>query len=158
MIENWIDNLCKVWEFNGPGFQMVRSYRLIEKSEFPSAIDPKDLGVNPVALTIPASLQPMYAKGHKHFTWYGVTEFHVAPDLDRSRLPGLIYWYGLILRAAAGSVQLSGTVGNFVIIDRQDGIQGPMSLQYGSEAEHWGFLVRWMVEETPTSAELPVNA
>lgn len=158
MIETWIDNLAKVWEFNGPGFQMVRSYRLIERAEFPSAINPQGLDVNPIALTIPAAVQPKIAKGHKHLTWYGITEFHVAPDLDKSRLPSLIHWYGLILRAATSSVQLSGTVGNFVIVDRQDGIEGPLELQYGSEAKHWGFLVKWMVEETPTSADLPVTA
>jgi hypothetical protein len=158
MIETWIDNLAKVWEFNGPGFHTVRSYKLIEKSEFPSSIDPQDLDVNPIALTIPGSLQPKIAMGNKHLTWYGVTEFHVAPDKDYGRMPSLIFWYGLILRAAATHVQLNGTVGNFVIVDRQDGILGPVSMRYGNEAEHWGFLVHWMVEENPTSADLPVTA
>jgi hypothetical protein len=158
MIETWIDNLAKVWEFNGPGFQMVRSFKLIENSDFPSAINPQDLDKNPIALTIPAAIQPKYAMGHKHFTWYGVTEFHVAPDLERSRLPSLIHWYGLILRAAASHVQLNGTANNFVIVDRQDGILGPLELQYGDEAKHWGFIVNWMVEETPDSVELPVTA
>jgi len=157
MIESWIDTLCKVWEIN-TGLGAVRSYKLIGRAEFPAAINPAELLQSPVALTIPASLQPKYSKGNKHLTWYGVTEFHVAPDLDRGRLPELIPWYGRILRAAAASVQLSGSVVNFVVIDRVDGIEGPIALKYGDEAAHWGFLVRWMVEESPTSADLPVSA
>ena len=156
MIESWIDNLCKIWEIS-TGLGAVRSYKLLEKAEFPSAINPQDLAQNPIALTIPATVQPKYAIGHKHFTWYGVTEFHVAPDLDRGRLPELIHWYGRILRAAASEVQLSGTVANFVIVDRVDGIEGPVALKYGDETPHWGFLVRWMVEETPTNSDLPVS-
>jgi len=158
MIESWIDTLCKVWEFSAPGFDAVRSHRLIEKSDFPSAINPVDLDRNPVALTIPAAVQPMYSKGRKHLTWFGVTEFHVAPNLDRGRLPSLIPWYGLILRAAAANVQLGGIVENFVIVDRPDGIEGPLALKYGDEAAHWGFTVKWMVEEVPTNSDLPVSA
>lgn len=157
MIENWIDELAKTWEFAGPGFETVRSYRLIERAEFPSSIDPVSLDTHPIALTIPATVQPMYSKGRKHLTWEGVTEFHVAPDLDKGRLPSLLHWYGLILRAAAGNVQLSDQA-SFVIVDRRDGISGPMPLKYGDESPHWGFIVQWMVEEVPTSAELPISA
>ena len=156
MIESWIDNLCKVWEIS-TGLGMVRSYKLLETAEFPSAIDPTTLAQNPIALTIPASLQPYYAKGRKNLTWYGVTEFHVSPDLDRGRLPELLPWYGRILRAAASNVQLSATVANFVVVDRTDGIEGPLALQYGDETSHWGFLVRWMVDETPSNSDLPVE-
>lgn len=156
MIESWIDNLCKVWEID-TGLGAVRSYRLIERNDFPSAINPQDLAQSPIALSIPATVQPYYAMGRKNLTWYGVTEFHVSPDLDRGRLPELLPWYGRILRAAAANVQLSGTVANFVILDRPDAIEGPVALKYGDETPHWGFLVRWMVEETPSNADLPVS-
>lgn len=157
MIETWIDELAKVWEFAGPGFETVKSYRLIERAEFPSAINPTDLDQHPIALTIPATIQPMYSKGRKHLTWYGITEFHVAPDVDKGRLPSLLTWYGLILRAAAANVQLSAQA-SFVIVDRTDGIAGPIELKYGSESPHWGFIVQWMVNEVPTNADLPVSA
>lgn len=137
---------------------MVRSFKILEKREFPSSIDPTDLARQPVALTIPAAVRPMYSKGRKHLTWFGVTEFHVSPDLDFGRMPDMIFWYGRILRAAAAHVQLSGKVANFVIIDAPDGIEGPLGLKYGSEKEHWGFTVKWMVEEVPTNADLPVSA
>jgi hypothetical protein len=158
LIELWIDDLCAVWEISGQGFQTVRSYKIIRKAEFPSAINAAELDVRPIALTIPAAMQPMYAMGRKHLTWFGVTEFHVCPDLDRGRLPALMPWYGRILRAAAAHVQLGGNVENFVIVDRPDGIEGPLSLKYGDEAQHWGFSVKWMVEQVPTNEQLPVSA
>lgn len=159
MIENWIDTLCEVWGgISDQRFGSVRSPYLIKRSEFPSSIDPTDLDRNPLALTIPAALQPKYAMGNKHLTWYGVTEFHVSPDIDKGRLPSLIIWPGLILRAAASHVQLSGKVANFVIVDQRDGIAGPLELQYGNEAKHWGFMVTWMVEESPDGVALPVSA
>ncbi len=158
MIETFIDALCDVWAISGEGFQTVKSYKLIADADFPAAINPAELDLHPIALTIPGSVQPKYALGHKHVTFYGITEFHVAPDLNKGRMPALIPWYGRILRAAAAHVQLGGSVGNFVIVDRTDGIEGPVALKYGAEDAHWGFLVRWMVELTPTSTELPVNA
>lgn len=160
MIEDFIDTLCGVWAIDLGGFKTVRSYNLITNADFPTSINPAELEQSPIALTIPASVNPVYSKGYKKVVWYGVTEFHVAPDLEKSRLPSLMPWYGRILRAAALKVQLSGSnadISTFIIVDRTDGIQGPMSLQYGTEAEHWGFIVNWMVEESLAGAALPVS-
>lgn len=159
MIEDWIDVLCKVWEI-GYDQKTVKSYKLLGQTDFPTAIVAADLAQRPIALTIPASVQPYYSKGHKHLTWFGVTEFHVAPDLDKGRLPSLILWYERILKAAALKVQLSGTtanIANFVVEDRPDGIQGPLALQYGDETPHWGFIVNWKVEEGLAGNALPVS-
>lgn len=158
MIETWIDNLCGVWEFTAPGFNMVKSFTLIERAEFPSSVTPEMIALNPVALTIPSMVQPKYSMGNKHLTWYGTTEFHVYPDLDWARYPSMMPWYGIILRAAASHVQLGGTVGNFVILDHMDALVGPVNVAYGDETPHWGFRVQWMVEENPGSADLPVSA
>lgn len=160
MIEDWIDTLCGVWAIDLGGFKTVLSYNLVKDANFPTSINPAELEQSPIALTIPASVQPMYSVGDKNLTWYGVTEFHVAPDLEKSRLPSLMPWYGRILKAAALKVQLSGSganIANFVIVDRTDGIQGPISLQYGTESEHWGFIVNWMVEESLAGSALPVS-
>lgn len=147
MIESWIDELAKVWEFQA-GLGMVRSYRLIEKAEFPSSIDPADLERSPVALTIPAAMRPQYSEGGPLIGFYrGVTEFHVAPDVNKSRLPALLPWYGKILRAAASHMKLNNTVEYFAIDDQEDAIAGPLDMQYGGEAPHWGFLVNWIVKE-----------
>ena len=146
MIENWIDELAKVWEISDGHFGTVHSYKLVEKAEFPSSIDPKDLDKSPIALTIPGTLEPEYSEGGPKFgLWTGVTEFHVAPDLDYGRLPALLPWYGMILRAATSHMKLNNTVELF-LLDTQ-GIVGPIGLTYGSEAAHWGFNVHWRVKE-----------
>jgi len=149
MIESWIDTLVKVWEFDCGNGQMVRSYRLVEKAEFPTVIDPgRDF---PLALTIPSGVRPEYSLGGPLLGfWNGITEFHVSPNLDKSLMPSLVRWYGKIVRAAAGSMTLGGLVEYFVIADQEDAVSGPIALQYGAEAEHWGFLVRWTVKERIT--------
>lgn len=156
MIENWIDELAKIWEISDGKFGTVRSYRLIEKAEFPSSIDPKELDQAPIALTIPGTMAPEYSLGGPKFAmWSGVTEFHVSSDLDYGRLPTLLPWYGMILKAAASHAKLNNTVELF-LIDTQ-GIVGPVGLKYGNEAQHWGFNVYWRVKEKLES-QLTVSA
>ena len=148
MIEDWIDALCERWAFSDERFGTVRSYKLVGETSFPDSIDPADLAMSPIALTIPAGMDVEYSEGGVRLGFYsGVTEFHVAPDLNRSRIPQLMPWYGRILEAAAGKMQLGVAGVEYFVIDRENGIQGPLSLQYGSEAQHWGFLVRWTVKE-----------
>lgn len=146
MIETWIDELAKVWEISDRKFGTVHSYQLIKKAEFPSAINPQDLGTSPVALSIPSGMTAEYSAGGPQIGyWTGVTEFHVSPDLDYGRLPQLLPWYGVILKAAAGHAKLNNTVELFLI--DAPGIVGPLGLQYGDETPHWGFNVHWKVKE-----------
>ena len=159
MIEDWIDAVCDVWKFDVPGFRTVKSPYLVKEKKFPAAINAgQDF---PIALTYLDSIQPKISKGSKHITWYGKTEFHVAPDLGKAHLPALLLFPGRIMRAAALHTVLSGVttadVGGFVIMDRQDGLKGPVSLQWGEEPEHWGFVVSWMVEESLNGTQLPVS-
>lgn len=156
MIEDWIDTLVEVWKIDAPGFRTCKSPYLIREKKFPATISPKD--DFPIALTIPASLRPKYSQGNKHMTWYGVTEFHITADLSKDHLPSLLLFPGRILRAAAQHVMLGGLVGNFVIVDQVDGIAGPVQMQWGDEAPHWGFVVKWMVEESLNGTQLPVSA
>lgn len=148
MIETWIDHLAAVWEISDTRFGTVKSFKLVQDADFPDSLEASDLDLHPVALTIPGGVQFEYSLGGPRIGFYsGVTEFHVAPDLNRSRLPALLPWYGKIVRAAAAAMQLSGTVEYFVISDQPDAIQGPLALQYGSENPHWGFVVNWTVKE-----------
>lgn len=149
MIENWIDELAKTWEISDQRFGTVRSYRLIERAEFPASIEAGALGTSPIALTIPAWVRPEYSVGGPRIGFYtGVTEFHVAPSIDKGLIPSLMPWYGLILKAAAARMTLNHTVEYFVIDqDREDAITGPLGLKYGDETLHWGFLVHWKVKE-----------
>lgn len=82
----------------------------------------------------------------------GLTEFHVAPSVDKSLLPDLFQFPGLIAQAAASHLQLGGLVNHFTLQDRDDQIDGPIPLQYGDEAWHWGFIVYWEVKENVNTA------
>lgn len=146
MIETWADTLCKVWGFACGDGRSVRSFNLVANADFPAAINPAN--DFPLALTIPSGMQAQYSAGGPRIgIWSGVTEFHVSPNLERSLMPSLVRWYGLILAAAAGNITLDGLVEHFWIPDQEDAISGPLGMQYGIEAEHWGFLVRWYVKE-----------
>lgn len=150
MIETWIDAMCVVWEdITDERFGNVTSYKLIAESNFPDSIDPVDLDLHPIALTVPANMEAEYSMSGPLLGFYtGVTEFHVCPDMNRSRIPALLPWYGKIIRAAAGNMTLGGLVEHFVI--DADGVTGPQALQYGNEAPHWGFVVQWKVKERIT--------
>jgi hypothetical protein len=149
MIETWIDELSKVWEINHGVNGVVKSYRLVEKAEFPSTIDASTLDNSPVALTIPGSMAPEYSEGGVDLAfWTGVTEFHVCSSISRGKLPALLPWYGKILRAAALHTKLNNKVNLFLINNDDNGIVGPVALQYGDEDPHWGFLVHWRVKES----------
>jgi hypothetical protein len=147
MMTDWIDKLADVWAISDQKFGTVKSYRLVAAADFPASIDASALARTPIALTIPASMTPEYSLGGPRIAIYkGVTEFHVAPDIDKARLPELLRWYEKILTAAAGNMKLSGTV-EYFLLDGEDAIAGPLQIQYGSEAPHWGFLVTWIVKE-----------
>lgn len=145
MIEDWIDTLCEVWlSVDAPGFRTMKSPYLIKEKKFPSAISPKD--DFPIALTIPAMLDPSYSVGLSEGFYTGVTQFHITPDLSMGHIPAMLPYYGKILRAAAANLKLSGLVHSFVI-NSGTGIVGPIAMQFGDEAEHWGFMVNWTVKE-----------
>lgn len=154
MIEQWIDAVQDVWAGITPdGFTNVVAPKLIRRAEFPSAIDPKTLATSPMALTIPGDFQFVYSAGGPNEGFYqGVTEFHVAPNVDKALMPSLLQYPRLIVVAAAAHLQLGGLVNHFALQDRADQISGPLVLQYGDEAEHWGFLVYWEVKENLNTA------
>ncbi len=148
MIETWIDEVPKVFEISDSRFGTVRSYRVIEKAEFPLAINPAELDRSPVAVTLPATLRMEYSTGGPLIGyWAGVTELHVAPDIDKGRLPSLMPWYGKIMQAVVTHMKLNNKVELFLLSDREDAIDGPLPLKYGDEAWHWGFIVNWQVKE-----------
>ena len=142
MVENWIDTLTRVWELpDGAGGQ-VKSFRLYERAEFPEEIQ---LDV-PTALTFIGDIDADYSQGGPGvIMWHGSTSFHVTPDLDRTRLPGVILYFGRILAAAAANMKLSGRVDYFAL--EQTGSISLVAMQYGNEAKHLGLEVKWMVIE-----------
>lgn len=154
MIIDWVDAMCDVWAgIDAPGFGRVKAPYLVKRAEFPASISPKD--DFPIALTIPASVDLMYSTGGPLEGFYtGVTEFHLTPDLSKAHLPSLLMWYGKIWRAAAANMKLGGLVHSFMLTENNS-IVGPLALKYGDEAEHWGFLVNWIVKETNNTTVVP---
>lgn len=153
----WIDALIDVWRtVECPGFKTMNAPYLIKEAKFPTAINPDDHF--PIALTIPDVTSPEYSAGGPiEGIVTGVTEFHVAPDLSMARIPELIHWPGAIWKAAASHMQLGGLVSHF-LITKERGIVGPLSLQYGEEQEHWGFLVTWEVKPKNLQTVITVSA
>ena len=142
MVENWIDTLTRVWEIpDGQGNQ-VRSFRIYERAEFPEEIQ---LDV-PTALTFIGDIDADYSQGGPAIImWHGSTSFHLTPDLNRARLPGVILYFDRILIAAAANMKLSGRVNYFAL--EPTGSISLVAMQYGNEAKHLGLEVKWMVKE-----------
>ncbi len=144
-VENWLDEITKIWDGVSDGRGgYVKSYRVYEKAEFPEAIN-----VFPCAITYTKDMTPVYSAGGVQVElWNGITEFHLSPDVDKSRFPGLMLYFARIRAAAAADLQLSGKVAHFLIrTEGGPGIEGPVVLQYGSEAPHHALMVYWKVKE-----------
>jgi hypothetical protein len=141
-IETWIDDLCAVWDevSDGKG-GFVKSYRVYTKAEFPEAIT-----MVPCVLSYTKLMQPKHASGFQICMWKGASEFHLSESVAKQWMPDVMRYFARILSAAAAHVTLGGKV-SFFIVDFENGVQGPVVLQYGSEEPHWGIMVNWMVEE-----------
>ena len=145
MIEDWIDTLAAVWQIDDGRNKTVRSLRLYEKVELPESLALTDL---PLAIPREVNLDDApYAVAGATATYRGATEFHLAPNTAKSHIPYVLAFMGKIIVAAAASLKLNSLVKEF----RLDNSGGPAiqftSLQYADEAEHWGLVVRWVVEE-----------
>jgi hypothetical protein len=142
-IEQWIDDLAKVWEFKDSKGQMVKSARLFTKTDFPDTIS-----VFPQAISYPTRLLSEYSViSAPQDIWQGRTEFHLTPNLDKSQFPYILKFFAKIRNAAAGKITLGGKVMEFHLRQEESSIEGPVQLQYGEEAPHYGLLVYWQVIE-----------
>lgn len=146
MIETWIDTLAKVWELDDGRGNLVWSPRLFEKDEFPDALPEID---RPIALNFVTNTVVQYSAGGPCINLYtGFTEFHFQGGLSQRQRAYVMKFIGKIEIAAAAKAQLGGLVEHFLITSEgQPSIQGPVVLQYGEEAEHWGLVVNWQVKE-----------
>lgn len=153
----WIDAISDVWmTVECSGFKTMKAPYLFKKAEFPASISPGD--DFPIALTLPDLTAPEYsAGGPVEAIITGTTEFHVTADLSMTHMPALMEWPGAIWKAAAANLALGGLVSHF-IISKDNGIVGPVSLQYGDESEHWGFIVNWEVKPKNLHTSITVRA
>jgi hypothetical protein len=158
MIENWIDTLAKVWELDDGRGNLVWSPRIFEKDEFPDALPEID---RPIALSFLTSTSTQYSAGGPCINLYtGFTEFHFPGGLKQNLRGYVMKFIGKIELAAAAKARLGGIVEHFLLVPGEGGnpsIQGPIPLQYGEEAEHWGLVVHWEVKEN-VSGQVTVTA
>lgn len=149
MIEAWIDTLTAVWAISDGSLSIsMLSYNFITSTDFPESIDPSDLMRQPIAMTFPPSLDPIYSLGGPRIAlWEGFTAFHLAPDLSTASLGKLLHWYKDLWNAAAAKPTLSGKVELFWIPDEPLAFSELMAIHYGNETPHWGLTVKWKVKE-----------
>lgn len=150
MIEDWIDDLTKVWEVEDGRGGTVKAYRLFERDEMPESVPLDQL----TALTFFDSVDFEYSTGGPRLAfWRGTVEFNLAPDLDKRRIPFVLRFVGKILRAAAKNMTLGGKV-NYMILDPATTIEMGV-LRYGNAGvEHLGLVVKWVVKETLNDLEV----
>jgi len=150
MIEDWIDDLTKVWEVDDGRGGTVKAYRLFERGEMPESVPLDQL----TALTFFDSVDADYSEGGPCLAfWRGTVEFNLAPDLDKRRIPFVLRFVGKILRAAAKNMTLGGKV-NYMILDPATTIEMGV-LRYGNAGvEHLGLVAKWVVKETLNNLEV----
>lgn len=153
----WLDQIAKLWEkIAVPGIEKsMRSYRLVEKNEFPEVID-----AFPAALSfIKGAPEVEYSLGgSSYIIWEGVTEFHIVSGVDKKDIPFCMRFPKRIIAQAAGSLTLDNSVDLFVLVEKNGYyLQGPVAIEYGEEKANLGFIANWRVKETVTG-DIPVSA
>ncbi len=139
--EEWIDDVARLWAFEGHSGLMVKSYL---QDEFPESIN-----YFPCAISYIAGLDPSYSiAGPLDDLYWGVTEFHLFPSASKAFMPEVNRYYAKIRNAAASRMTLGGKVARFEL-RRTSGppISRAFELTYGIENPHLGLLVMWEVKE-----------
>lgn len=144
-VELWIDAVTKLYDGIRIGNKSIRSFRIYEKDEFPSALKGDDI---PCALTYTVDVRCEYSYGPCCDHWIGKTEIHWTPNVDRGKYPEIMLLFREIRNAFAANRKLGGLV-DFILLQNEDGpsIQGPVVFTYGDEVAHQGLLVHWIVKE-----------
>jgi len=154
-VNDWIDEIAKLWEIADGRGGTVTSFRVYEKNEFPESLP---AGVI-CAITYTLDVESAYSLGGPLVDrWRGITEFHFPWGVDKSHFPEIMLFFARIRNAAAGSMTLGSRVAHFLLRTQNTGgqsIQGPVTLTYGSEAPHHGLLVYWEVKDDESGQFTP---
>jgi hypothetical protein len=156
IVPTWLDAIADVWGTVSDGKGgYVRSFHVVDRAEIPEALP--DLGKFCYAISYITDMDPVYSVGYSEITWYGETQFYLAPNVSKSNIPYIMPFYGRILAAAAAAVKLGSysQVKTFVI-PHEKGSMMFARLVYGDEVEKHGILVKWQVVEN-VSAVLTVS-
>lgn len=141
-VEKWIDALVDVLGGISVQGKRVRAYYLFKKREYPDSL--KEF---PCWITYIENVDPnIGSAGASWLIWNGTSELHLAAGLKKSEYPDWIKFYPRIMAAFCAHRTLGGLVA-YAMIKKDSGIQGPVTLTYGTEQEHPGLLVNWVVKE-----------
>ena len=143
MITDWIDKVAEVWGTidNGKGGSL-KSYKMFSRAEFPESLSEFPCVLNLVA-RVP---KIQYSAGGPCLAVYdGVSEFHIAKNINKSNYPFVLTYFEKIIVAAAANLQLGGAVEHFLLAATNPITLGV--LRYGSEDAHLGLVVNWQVKE-----------
>lgn len=143
-VEDWIDEVCKLAGevSNGKG-GTVKSYSVFKKDNFPEA-----LTVFPCAISYTTQVISEYSdSGPCIDLWKGHTEFHLVPNTNKQNYPEIMRYFARIRNAFALHRKLGGKVSFIQLSIDEASLQGPVTMQYGTENPHLGILASWIVKE-----------
>jgi hypothetical protein len=151
-LDDWIDDLCDLWDFTDKNGDTVLAYlchATIEgERRFPSA-----LSKFPCALTFVDSARIQYSTGGPLIDlYYGHTEFHVVGNADLYHYPLALTYIEKIRNAAAAAIELNDKVDHFTLRNNPDCIVGPTRLTFGDETPHLGLVAYWEVKENSSGS------
>jgi hypothetical protein len=157
IVPTWLDAVADVFGTVSDGRGgLVRSFHVVDRAEIPEALP--DLGKLCYAISYISDMDPNYNVANSEITWYGETAFYLAPNVSKSNIPYIMPFFGRILQAAAGAVQLGGMTGIMhFIIPHEKGAMMFAKMVYGDDVEKHGILVKWEVMEK-VSTSLTVTA
>lgn len=151
MIETWIDKLAEnCGRMSAGNGRKMLAYPMFGKTELPEA-----LTVFPCCIQIPESVETKYsASGVCINIWKGTTEFHLASDLNRKKIPEVLLMFKRIRDQFAGNMTLDGTVAYCILEPDGVAIEGPVQLRFGNENDHFGLIAHWVVKEVETDVKV----
>ena len=140
---DWIDNLAQLWGFQWNGTQ-IKTYKVWGRDEYPGTVEV------PSAITFVENDAGFYSTSEGDVSIVtGLTEFHLFPTPDRTKVPAILPLFKQIKVTAAKNIGLGhGRDLSFLLTnDSQGRIRGPLVLQWGEEM-HLGLTVHWTVATT----------
>lgn len=150
-VEDWLDNVCKVWESIEVGDgSKLKSFKVFERNELPSA--PILAALAPCVATYVEDCQPDLSDSTNILHWQGISEFHLTKDVKPSNEAYVMLFYAKILVAAASNFYLAGlrdNGGHWTIPKNTAGVmQNSTFINLATNLpDHQGIVVRWVAHQ-----------
>ncbi len=139
-VKYWFNDICRLWG-------TIKDDRGRKVESYPLEKVPESVTKVPCAISfLTGEIDVNESLGGPSMVVYqGKTEFHLTLSLVRSQLPYVMSFPDKIIAAAARSITLGGKVVSFRLM--QPGSIRLVQLVWGTEDEHYGIEVPWIVQE-----------